>query len=79
MNENLSKLVKYTFPSNKEWTGIWSADNRRRHLPFPSMDMLNIDLAKKINVNYAGFMQPVRMTYKCAASDEYILSVRKEP
>ena len=28
--------------------------------------------------NYARVMQPARMTYKRAVSDEYILGVRKE-
>ena len=45
------------------------------HLPFATIDRGNADLVK--TCHHAKFMQPVRMTYKSAAIDEYILSVRK--
>jgi hypothetical protein len=77
MNKNLPKLVKHIFPSNKKWTGVWFAGYRGLHLPFASIARVYADLVKTA-CNYAGFMRPARMTYKSAASDEYILSVRKE-
>ena len=53
MNKNLPKLVKHIFPSYKQWTGVWFAGYRRLHLPFASIDMVNIvDLVKITSINY---------------------------
>ena len=38
MKKNLPKLVKYIFPSDKQWTGVWSAGYRGLHLPCASID-----------------------------------------
>ena len=79
MNKNLPKLVKYIFPSDEQRTGIWSAGYRDLHWPFARIDSVNIaDLVKITCIIFARFTQPATMTYKSAASDEYILRVRKE-
>ena len=81
MNKNFPKLVKHIFPSNKQWTGVWSAGFGGIHLPLASIGRVNTaNLVKfvKTNYNYARVMKPAKMTYKSAASDEYILGIRKE-
>ena len=76
MSKNLPKLGKYIFPSDKQWTGVWSVGYRDFHLPCASIDRVDISaILLKIIIR---FMQSERTAYKSAASDEYILGVRKE-
>ena len=42
MNKNLSKLVKYIFPSDKKRTGVRSVGYRDLHLPFASIGRVDI-------------------------------------
>jgi hypothetical protein len=79
LNKNLPKLVKNIFPSNKQWTGVWFAGYKGLHLPFTSIDVVNIvDLVKTTSINMPVLCSLREMNYKIAAVDEYILSVRKE-
>ena len=79
MSKNLPKLGKYIFPSDKQWTGVWSVGYRDLHLPCASIDRVDIGaILLKVICIIMKFMQSARMTYKSAASDEYILGVRKE-
>ena len=50
MNKNLPKLVKHIFPSNKQWTGVWSAGYKRLHLPFASIDMVMVNVADLVKM-----------------------------
>ena len=80
MNKNLPKLVKYIFPSNKQWIEVWSLSYRGLHLHFASIASMSIGgvLMKTTCIIMLDFMQPARMTYKSTASDEYIVGVGKE-
>ena len=79
MSKSLLKLLEYIFPSNKQWTGVWFL--RYRDLAFPSIGGENtgVVLTDKICTIIAKLFIHLRKTYKKgAASDEYILGVRKE-
>jgi hypothetical protein len=82
MNKNLPKLVKHIFPSNEQRTRVWFARFRDLHLLFVSIGRVKVhvngvDLVKTTCIIMLD-LQPARMTYKIAASDEYILGIRKE-
>ena len=78
MNKNLPKLVKYIFPSNKQWTRVWFAGYGGLHLPFTGIDLMNVVDLVKTSINMPVFCSIRRMNYKRAAIDEYILGIRKE-
>ena len=78
MNKNVPKLVKHIFPSNKQWTGVWFAGYRSLHLPFTSIDVMNVVDLVKTSINMPVLFSIRRMNYKRAAIDEDILGIRKE-
>ena len=78
VNKNLPKLVKYFFPSNNQWTGVWFPGYRSLHLPFTSTDVVNIVDLEKTSINMPALSVLREMNYKSAAIDEYILGIRKE-
>ena len=74
MNKNLSKSLKYIFPSSKYWTGVWFLRERDHHLPITSARRVDIDLTLDVKLFSTQLMT---RTYESAASDEYILGIRK--
>ena len=78
MNKNLLKFVKFIFPSNKQWTGVWFPGYRSLHLPFTSTDVVNIVDLEKTSINMPALSVLREMNYKSAAIDECIPGVRKE-
>ena len=57
--KNVPKLVKYIFPSSKEWTEVWWL-KYQDCLPFSRMNVDNMDLA----VNLYNHYQIFYTTYK---------------
>ena len=74
MNKNFPKSLKHIFPSSKYWTGIWFLRERDHHLPITRVRRVDIDLTLDVKLFST---QPMTRTYESAASDEYILGVRK--
>ena len=74
--KNVPKLVKYIFPSSKEWTRIWWL-KCQDCLPFSRMNVDNIGLTVNLYNYYQIFYTTYRKTYKSAIGDEYILGIRK--
>jgi hypothetical protein len=73
MNKNLSKSLKYIFPSSKYWTGVWFLRERDHHLPITSVRRVDIDLTLDVKLFST---QRMTRTYKSATSNEY-MGIRK--
>jgi hypothetical protein len=69
MNKNLPKSLKYIFPS-----GVWFLRERDHHLPTTGIRRVDIDLTLDVKLFST---QPMTRTYESAASDQYILGIRK--